>query len=76
MNVGKEAVLNITPAGLLDICKAFGFEMYTKDGSENIGSYARAEELEHNNCNRQEIVDMVSVDADVSWEDVRDYLDI
>jgi len=42
-----QALKDITPAGLLDVCKAFGFEMYTKDGSANIATFDVVDNLEH-----------------------------
>ena len=71
-----EALGEITPAGLFDVCRSFGFDMYTKDGSIPVCNMEQADNLNHDNTNREEIINLIAIDKDISYNDIAEHLGI
>ncbi|KAE8546186.1 hypothetical protein [Marinobacter nauticus] len=67
-----EAVQDITPAGLFDLCEYMVIDLYTKDG--RIVTDTLAETIDHDNVDRSPVIKAIE-DGD-QWQDVGEYLSL
>lgn len=71
-----EALTEITPAGLFDVCRAFDQFLTTADGSRIIENIEQADELDHEDVNRQEVIGQLLSDTDYTYQHIADYLEL
>lgn len=71
-----QALKDITPASLFDVCRAFDVQLMTKDGSAPVCNMEQADEMNHDGVNRSEVIQQLLNDPDFRWSRIADYLDL